>query len=131
LEIAATGARLALLDGTGQVEGPFGTAELTKKKTFTFSSVGHSKPAVAENVVANPMDSWDSSVVKFHEKEAQSGKMSGNLLTLPWRSPDPCRGNRNPSSSMVKCLAATFPGSAALPFVISTGGVMGSSAHPS
>jgi hypothetical protein len=45
--IYATGARLALLDGAGRVEGPFGTAELIKKRTFTFSSVGQSKPAVA------------------------------------------------------------------------------------
>jgi hypothetical protein len=87
LELDATGARLALLDGAGQVEGPFGTAELIRKRTFTFSSVGQSKPAVEEKVVANPMDAWDSSAVKFHENEAQSGKMRGDLFKPPSAKP--------------------------------------------
>jgi hypothetical protein len=60
---------------------------LIKKRTFTFSSVGQSKPAVAEKVVANPMDAWYSSAVKFHENEAQSGEMSGNLFKPPLAKP--------------------------------------------
>jgi hypothetical protein len=83
LELYATGARLAVLDGAGQVDGPFGAIGLVKKRTFTFSFVGQSKPAVVNKVVANPMDAWDSSAVKFHQNNAKSGKMSGNLFEPP------------------------------------------------
>ena len=83
LELYATGARLAVLDGAGRVDGPFGAIELVKKRTFTFSFSGQPKPAVVKEVVANPMDAWDSSAVTFHQNNARSGKMGGNLFEPP------------------------------------------------
>jgi hypothetical protein len=38
---------------------------------------------VVKKVVANPMDAWDSSAVTFHQKNARSGKMGGNLFEPP------------------------------------------------
>ena len=83
LELDATGARLAVLDGAGRVDGPFGATELARKKTFTFASAGKSKPAVANKVTANPMDAWDSSAVTVHQNNAKAGKMSGTLFRPP------------------------------------------------
>ena len=85
LELDATGARLAVLDGTGRVDGPFGPTVLTKKKTFTFVSAGDSKPAVSNRVAANPMDAWDSSAVIVHQNNAKAGKMTGTLFRPPLR----------------------------------------------
>ena len=83
LELSATGAHLAVLDGAGRIDGPFGPTELVRKRTFTFSFVGQSKPAVVNNVAANPMDAWDSSAVTVHQNNAKAGKMSGNLFRPP------------------------------------------------
>lgn len=83
LELYATGAHLAVLDGAGRVDGPFGPTELVKKRTFTFSFVGESKPAVVNKVAATTMDAWDSSAVTFHENKAKSGKMGRNLFEPP------------------------------------------------
>jgi hypothetical protein len=83
LELYATGARLAVLDGAGSVDGPFGSTELVKKRTFTFSFAGQSKPAVVNKVAANPMDAWDSSAVTFHQNKAESGKMGRKLFEPP------------------------------------------------
>jgi hypothetical protein len=44
LEIDREEARLAMLDGKGRVEGPFGSMELAKKRTFTFSLTEPSQP---------------------------------------------------------------------------------------
>jgi hypothetical protein len=83
LELDATEARLAVLDGTGRIDGPFGPSELTRKKTFTFDSGGKSKPAVANKVTANAMDAWDSSAVTVHQNNAKAGKMTGTLFRPP------------------------------------------------
>ena len=83
LELSATGARLAVLDGAGRVDGPFGPTELVRKRTFTFGLVGQSKPAVVNKVAANPMDAWDTSAVTVHRNNAKVGKMSGNLFKPP------------------------------------------------
>ena len=85
LELDATGARLAVLDGAGRVDGPFGPTELARKKTFTFDSADKSKPAVANKVAANPMDAWDSSAVTFHQNNAKAGKLTGTLFRPPLR----------------------------------------------
>jgi hypothetical protein len=83
LELDATGARLAVLDGAGRVDGPFGPIELARKRTFTFDSAGKSKPEVANKVTANPMDAWDTSAVTLHQKNAKAGKMTGTLFRPP------------------------------------------------
>jgi hypothetical protein len=83
LELDVTGARLAVLDGAGRVDGPFGPIELARKKTFTFDSAGKAMPAVASKVTANPMDAWDSSAVTVHQNSAKAGKMTGTLFRPP------------------------------------------------
>ncbi|QNI34551.1 hypothetical protein H7849_12020 [Alloacidobacterium dinghuense] len=76
LEMDATEARLALLDGKGQVSGPFGSMELARKKTFTFDLTGQSQPAVSKKVVSNPMDKWDMTAV-FYERHGSLSSSRG------------------------------------------------------
>jgi FecR protein len=80
LELDATEARLAVLDGTGRVDGPFGSIELVKKRTFTFSFAGESQPVVVKKVVANPMDAWDRSAVALHQNNAKLGRPGRRLF---------------------------------------------------
>lgn len=85
LELDATEARLAVLDGAGRVDGPFGAIALVKKRTFTFSSAGESEPAVVNKVAANRMDAWDRSAVALHQYNAQLGQPHRPSLFTPPR----------------------------------------------
>ncbi|HYK38231.1 hypothetical protein [Alloacidobacterium sp.] len=69
LEINDKEARLALLDGKGRVEGPFGAMELARKKTFTFDLTEPSQPGVEKKIKANLMDKWDTAAVAFHQDQ--------------------------------------------------------------
>jgi hypothetical protein len=70
LQVDPTEARLAVLDGTAQVEGPSGTTEVGKKKTFTFNLANSSPPVVAKNVTPDPFDSWDHDAADYHKRYA-------------------------------------------------------------
>lgn len=74
-------ARLAMLDGKGRVDGPFGSMELAKKRTFTFSLMDQSQPAVAKKVTANPMDKWDTAAVAYHRHDVTT--FVRGLFTVP------------------------------------------------
>ncbi len=70
LQLEPTEAKLAVLDGTAQVEGPAGTTEVGKKKTLTFDLVRQSEPVVAKNVAPDPFDSWDHQSADYHKRAA-------------------------------------------------------------
>jgi hypothetical protein len=70
LQLDQTEARLAVLDGTAQVEGPSGATEVGKKKTLTFNLANQSEPVVAKNVTPEPFDSWDHDASDYHKRYA-------------------------------------------------------------
>ena len=70
LQLDSAEARLAVLEGTAQVEGPLGITEVGKKKTFTFNLANPSPPVVAKNVTPDPFDSWDHDAVDYHKRYA-------------------------------------------------------------
>ena len=70
LQLDSAEAKLAVLEGTAQVEGPSGTTEVGKKKTFTFNMANPSPPVVAKNVTPDPFDSWDHDAVDYHKRYA-------------------------------------------------------------
>jgi hypothetical protein len=72
LEMDRKEARLVMRDGKGQVNGPFGSMELARKRTFTFNLMEPSQPDVVKKVNANPMDKWDKVAVAFHRHEIAS-----------------------------------------------------------
>jgi hypothetical protein len=81
LEIDPKEARLAMLDGKGRVDGPFGSMALARKRTLTFSLIEQSQPGVAKKVTANPMDKWDTAAVAFHRHDATS--FARGLFNVP------------------------------------------------
>ena len=87
LELDATRASLAILDGTGSVDGPFGTIRLVKKRTFVFSFAGQSEPTVVNKVNVNALDTWDRSAVTAHQTKGEPEKK--NSPTLDHRQQNP------------------------------------------
>jgi hypothetical protein len=67
LEMDSAEARLVMRDGKGQVNGPFGSMVLVKKRTFTFNPKDQSQPVVVKKVTANPLDKWDTEAVALHQ----------------------------------------------------------------
>jgi hypothetical protein len=70
LQLGDTEAKVAVLDGTVHVNGPGGGMDVPKKKTVTLALQDQAQPAVAKDVAANPLDSWDKDSVGYHERSA-------------------------------------------------------------
>ena len=81
LEIDPKEARLAMLEGKGRVDGPFGSMELARKRTFTFNLTEQSQPVVSKKVASNPMDKWDAWAVAYHRHDITT--FSRGLFTAP------------------------------------------------
>jgi hypothetical protein len=75
LQMEPKGAKLAVLDGSIQVDGPAGTIEVPKKKTVTFP-LAEGQPEVAKNVATEPFDSWDHDSAGYHKQFAASNALS-------------------------------------------------------
>jgi FecR protein len=70
LQMDATEAKLAVWDGSVQIEGPSGTMEINKKNTLAFNLTNPGQPAVAKNVAAEPTDAWDKNAADYHKRYA-------------------------------------------------------------
>ncbi len=81
LEMDRTEARLAMLEGKGQVDGPFGSMELARKRTFTFNLAEQSQPDIVKKVASNPMDKWDRWAVAYHRHDSTA--FSRGLFKVP------------------------------------------------
>jgi len=78
LQLDGNDARLAVLDGNVQIEGPSGVMDVAHKKTVTFSLADSSEPTVARNVESNPFDSWDHNSAEYHERFANISGINGS-----------------------------------------------------
>ena len=70
IEIKEAEAQLAIFDGRGQIEGPFGTADLHRKRTLTFNLQGESVPVVEKKIHEIPFDNWDRWTTEYHTRKA-------------------------------------------------------------
>jgi hypothetical protein len=70
LELEPTEAQVVDLDGPGQIDGPFGTIKLTKKKTIIFNLSNQSEPQVVKKVKPIPQDNWDRWSTEYHQRTA-------------------------------------------------------------
>lgn len=70
LEMDGSEAKLAVLDGTVQVNGPSGTQDVHKKETLTFQMTGQAQPSLAKNIASEPFDSWDKESTQYHSNVA-------------------------------------------------------------
>lgn len=69
LDLAGTQAKLAVLDGTVQVQGQ-NTVSISKKKTATFQMFDENEPTVARDIESSPFDGWDKDAASYHANAA-------------------------------------------------------------
>jgi hypothetical protein len=70
LRVNATGAQLAVLGGTLQVNGADGPMTVSRKRTVSFSFAQMNRPTVTEDVAAESLDAWDRQSVQYQERAA-------------------------------------------------------------
>jgi len=70
LAMAEDSAKLAVLEGTLQVQGPSGMEEVRKKRTVTFNLATAGELAVANGVSGEPLDEWDKDSASYHSRLA-------------------------------------------------------------
>jgi hypothetical protein len=75
---AQSEAKLAVLDGSAQVESPTGTTEVGKKKTLTVSTENQGQPELAKNVKEEAFDSWDHDAAQYHKQFAASSSLASS-----------------------------------------------------
>jgi hypothetical protein len=68
LEMDASQAKLAVLDGKTSVDEASGPAEIGKNRTLTFDLANQNPPAVAKKVVETPFDNWDHTSAQYHQR---------------------------------------------------------------
>ncbi|HEY6488114.1 MAG: DUF6600 domain-containing protein [Terracidiphilus sp.] len=71
-------ARLAVFDGSAQVEGPGGSTKIERKQTVLFHLVDQSQPqpTVERQISAETYDSWDKDSTGYHARTAAMGALS-------------------------------------------------------
>jgi hypothetical protein len=78
LQVGDKEARLAVLDGTMQIDGPSGAQDVPKKKTVTFQLQDQNQPEIAKNVSSEPFDSWDKESADYHARSASYSALSNS-----------------------------------------------------
>ncbi|MGA7341371.1 MAG: FecR family protein [Terracidiphilus sp.] len=78
LQVDGTEARLAVLDGAVRIDDPAGAIDVSRKKTVTFAMLDSSRPAVANQVAADPLDAWDHNAVDYHARSASMSALNGS-----------------------------------------------------
>ena len=78
LQVDQTEAKLAVLDGSVQINGASGSIDVPKKKTVTFAMTGSEEPTVAKKVESGPLDSWDKDSAAYHARTASYSALNGS-----------------------------------------------------
>ena len=84
LEIEGSEARLAVLDGTVNMDSPSGVVNVTKKKTAAFSIVGESQPTIVKDVASSELDSWDHDAAGYHSRVASNSMLNSPYAYGQW-----------------------------------------------
>lgn len=78
LQIADPEAKLAVLEGTVNVDGASGSMEVGRKKTVTFALENQTEPTVAKNIEPEAYDSWDQNSAQYHARVATLTGFTGS-----------------------------------------------------
>jgi len=70
LQMGATQAKLAVLEGPVQISGDSSTIDVPKKKTAIIPLNGQNEPQVAKNVATEAFDEWDQNAASYHKQFA-------------------------------------------------------------
>lgn len=78
LEMNGQLAKLAVLKGTIQVDGPKGPIEVSRKHTATFALADNAPPALAKGIAsAAQLDAWDKQLDQYHARVASLTNFGG------------------------------------------------------
>ena len=66
LQLDASQATLAVLDGTVRIDGTPAPTDVPHKKTVTFNLLDQAQPTIAKDVLPGPYDAWDKNAADFH-----------------------------------------------------------------
>ena len=72
LEVDASQAKLAVLDGKTPVDEASGATEVGKNRTLTFDLANQNPPAIAKNITQTPFDNWDHTSAEYHQRFTSS-----------------------------------------------------------
>lgn len=70
LDVEGATSKLAVLDGSVQVDGAGGAMNVGKKKTVTFTMLSPDEPKIAGGVDKSEFDGWDHDATSYHSKAA-------------------------------------------------------------
>jgi hypothetical protein len=76
VQMGDTDANLAVFKGKVEVEAPSGLVAVDKKRTATFDLSNSDKSTVAENLEADPYDTWDKQQAQYHSQYASANSYS-------------------------------------------------------
>ena len=78
LEITGGAAKMAVLDGNLQVQGPSGMVEVAKKRTVTFNLATAGEMTVASGVSSEPLDEWDKEAAGYHSRMSMVSSLNSS-----------------------------------------------------
>jgi hypothetical protein len=76
LDTSSERAHLAVFKGEVAIDGSAGKSTVAKNKTVTFDVAQDDKSAVAGNIAAQPLDSWDRDANAYHDQYAKNNVSS-------------------------------------------------------
>lgn len=77
LSVANPATRLAVFDGTIQVQDASGATTVGKKKSLLFDPSAKSPPTLVANLEKTPFDDWDKTSVDYHKRVANAAAFGG------------------------------------------------------
>src|SRR5271165_2047417 len=81
LQLEPTLATLSVQEGSAVVEGPGGTTEIGKKKTFSFDLANQNPPVAAKYVPSEPYDTWDHNASEYHRNVASQSAFGNSAYS--------------------------------------------------
>jgi hypothetical protein len=78
LQVDDAQAKLAVLDGSLNLETGSGEMAVAHKRTVTFSMLDSSQPTVAKDMSSEQLDSWDHSSADYHARSAAANSLVGS-----------------------------------------------------
>jgi hypothetical protein len=83
LQVDGAEAKLAVLDGTLQIDDPSGPMDVTRNKTVSFNlrsqNQDQAQPSIAKNVASfSALDSWDQKAAKYHAQTVPASALNNS-----------------------------------------------------
>lgn len=78
LQLEDTQAKLAVLDGSLNLQSGSGETVVPHKRTVSYSLLDSSEPAVAKELAGDPFDAWDHESAEYHARSAVASSLVGS-----------------------------------------------------